>query len=96
MAQSPSLGINYRVTHKDDIVPNNPTTAGYVHISPSYYISSGNTIPPTPSDIDVQEGTNITIPSDGLSDAQAAHDFYFNKISSCYPSACEICIPWKA
>jgi hypothetical protein len=95
MAQEPKQGINYRVIHKGDPVANAPSmSSGYAHISPNYYIQSDNSVAPTPDQIIIQTGTSFDEPDTSLSGGQAAHDFYFNKISSCYPSACEICIPW--
>ena len=96
MAQEPSQGVNYRVIHTGDPVANAPSlSSGYYHISPNYYITSGNDVAPTVDQIIIQTGTDFDEPNVSLSGGQAAHDFYFNKISSCYPSPCEICIPWK-
>ena len=56
-----TLGSNYRVTHKDDPVPRMPPLlAGYQHVSPEYYIVSGNDVPPTAHDITVYTGIPST------------------------------------
>jgi hypothetical protein len=93
--QTPNQGNNYRVTHLNDPIPYEPALSGYEQISPSYYITSNNTVPPTANDIVIQVGNDVTNPiSSNLTTEDQAHDFYFNRISSCYPSACEICIPF--
>ncbi|OCL14584.1 alpha/beta-hydrolase [Glonium stellatum] len=83
---------NYRVTHWDDPVPHLPfAILGFVHISPEYYISSGNYVPVTPADISVFVGDNETL-GNGAHDSVDvdAHDWYFNNITSCYPGGFEI------
>jgi hypothetical protein len=78
---------NFRVTHKADPVPDeNPLEYGGVsarHITPSYYISSGNSATPTLADVAIssRNGTSETLdPPYSI----AAHLFYFNRISACY------------
>lgn len=45
-------GGNFRVTHFDDPVPRlPPLLLGYVHISPEYYIATGNEITVTAGDV---------------------------------------------
>jgi len=94
-SQAPKLGQNYRVTHKWDPVPDTPFQAeGYVHVLPAYYISSGNNVTVTPADITLQT-TEIDPPTaPSVDDADDAHDWYFNRVPACYPSACEYCIPY--
>jgi len=39
------MGLNFRVTHKNDPVPKlPPALLGYRHISPEYYVTSGNEV----------------------------------------------------
>jgi len=46
-----NLGGNFRVTHYDDPVPRlPPLVLGFVHISPEYYINTGNGVVVTPND----------------------------------------------
>ncbi|KAF2260576.1 alpha/beta-hydrolase [Lojkania enalia] len=55
---STTNGTSYRVTHVDDPIPRLPPwLIGFRHISPEYYITSGNEEQPTPSDIMVYSGT---------------------------------------
>lgn len=97
VAQAPSKGENYRVTHLWDPVPDVPSqSSGYVHILPGYYISSGNDVVVTPEDIELQ-ATDIPPPSAPTSgEGQTAHSWYFNHVSACYPVICDICVPWKS
>jgi hypothetical protein len=96
IAQDPSQGTNYRVIHLWDPVPSEPSqSSGYAHILPAYYISSGNNVTVTPADITIQT-TDIDPPSAPTSeDGDNAHDWYFNRTPDCYPSPCEICIPYN-
>lgn len=81
------MGSIYRVTHLDDPVPRLPPIAlGFVHVSPEYYISSGNTVPPTPADITQYTGSiNLqgNTGNNALKLTLTAHGFYFNEIGAC-------------
>ena len=85
-------GGNHRVTHVGDPVPKLPPHVfGYVHISPEYYITSGNDQTPTTEDISVVEGEfslegntgdfGISIP---------AHLYYFNSYLGCWDGLIEM------
>ena len=82
-------GGNYRVTHYDDPVPRLPPLAfGFRHISPEYYIKSGNLVPVTAQDINIYTG-NLNLGGNtgsvqSLTDTDA-HGWYFNNISHCNP-----------
>ena len=80
-------GGNFRTTHFDDPVPRLPPLAlGFVHISPEYYISSGNNVPVTANDITELTGSiNLAGNTGNLGDGVdiAAHGWYFNKIGAC-------------
>ncbi|KAL1597012.1 hypothetical protein SLS60_008594 [Paraconiothyrium brasiliense] len=74
-------GENFRVVHKDDVVPTLPPSVPflmpYAHVQPEYYITTGNQVDVTPQDVKVvPKGDNggMDIP---------AHLWYFNKISAC-------------
>ena len=87
---------NHRFTHIDDPVPKLPLLAmGYVHVSPEYYITSGNNVTVTTSDIKVLEGevnwngnTGTGIPSLTAFDA---HHWYFEEADGCKGPG----LPWK-
>jgi hypothetical protein len=85
--QSPALGSTYRVTHKNDPVPRlPPVLLNFVHISPEYYISSGNGVPVTANDITVLTGNVNLSGNSGNNPLQldtSAHLWYFGNISSC-------------
>jgi alpha-beta hydrolase superfamily lysophospholipase len=52
-----NLGGNFRVTHLDDPVPRlPPLILGFVHISPEYYINTGNNVVVTAGDITKHSG----------------------------------------
>jgi hypothetical protein len=80
---------NYRVTHAQDIVPKLPGyLLGYAHISPEYWITSGNNVTVTPNDIQVSTGNIDLSGNEGLLNGNNAadHSWYFNAISSCQGS----------
>ena len=83
-------GGNYRVTHYDDPVPRlPPLLLGFRHISPEYYIGSGDYVPVTSADVDVYTGdVNFGGNTGNLRslDDLDAHEWYFNNISHCDPS----------
>lgn len=84
-------GGNYRVTHDDDPVPNVPPIwLGYNHISPEYWIKTGNNVPVTANDIQVCDGlANIQCNGGQVSLDVEAHLWYFNDISACNPGGFE-------
>ncbi|KAJ5893567.1 hypothetical protein N7495_005258 [Penicillium taxi] len=81
-------GNNYRFTHINDPVPKMPLLIqGYVHVSPEYYITSGNNITVTTSDVEVLEGA-INLNGNtgtGLVDLSKvpAHHWYFERADGC-------------
>ncbi|KAL9104451.1 MAG: hypothetical protein Q9163_000603 [Psora crenata] len=86
-----NMGGNYRVTHYDDPVPRLPPLAlGFRHISPEYYIQTGNYVPVTAAGIQGPLTGNVNFSGNtgnlaSLNDIPA-HGWYFNNISSCNPS----------
>ncbi|KAF7508723.1 hypothetical protein GJ744_008970 [Endocarpon pusillum] len=84
-------GGNYRVTHTNDIVPKLPSgVVGYGHVSPEYFIKSGNNVPVTSTDIDVIQGISLTAGNQGTFPPSIdAHLWYFNAISACSPGGFE-------
>ncbi len=80
-------GGNFRVTHYDDPVPRLPPLAlGFVHISPEYYIKTGNGIAVTAADVTELTGSVNFLGNTGnlkSLDDIAAHGWYFNNISAC-------------
>ncbi|KAI9925423.1 hypothetical protein ASPWEDRAFT_69470 [Aspergillus wentii DTO 134E9] len=79
---------NYRFTHTNDPVPKLPLLAmGYVHVSPEYYITSGNNVTVKTSDIQVYNG-DVTFQGNtgtGLPDLTdfSAHHWYFEEADAC-------------
>lgn len=74
-------GANFRVVHKDDIVPTLPPKIPffmpYAHVQPEYFITTGNKVDVTANDVTVipnGESGGIDI---------ASHLWYFNRISAC-------------
>ena len=81
------LGSISRVTHLNDPVPRLPPVAlGFAHISPEYYITAPNNVPPTPADITKYEGSFNLMGNTGSNPLQldiSAHGWYFNQIGAC-------------
>jgi hypothetical protein len=82
---SETSGSNYRVTHSDDIVPKlPPELLGYDHFSPEYWITSGDNVTVTDSDVVEVQGVDSTDGNDGTSgDSVDAHSWYIVDISAC-------------
>lgn len=82
-----NMGGNSRVTHYDDPVPRlPPLVLGFVHISPEYYIKTGNGVAVTAGDVSELTGSiNLFGNTGNLKslDDLAAHGWYFNNISAC-------------
>lgn len=80
-------GGNFRVTHYDDPIPRLPPLSfGFVHISPEYYIKTGNGIAVTAADITELTGSiNLKGNTANIGNGRdlAAHGWYFNNISAC-------------
>ncbi|KAI9831661.1 MAG: hypothetical protein M1819_004727 [Sarea resinae] len=86
-------GGNYRITHFDDPVPKlPPDLIGYTHISPEYWITTGNSIPVADNDISLCYGDDNNTCNGGTAVGLdiAAHKWYFGPIDSCYPLQIEI------
>jgi hypothetical protein len=79
---------NYRFTHTNDPVPKLPLLAmRYVHVSPEYFISSGDNVTVTTSDVAVLEGEvnwqgNTGTGPPSIDDFHA-HHWYFEKADGC-------------
>ena len=80
-------GGNFRTTHYDDPVPRlPPLLLGFVHISPEYYIDTGNNIIVTAGDVteltgDINMSGNTGNIGDGVD--LTAHGWYLNQIGAC-------------
>ncbi|RHZ54512.1 lipase family protein [Aspergillus thermomutatus] len=78
-------GSNYRVTHTNDIVPRLPPRVfGFSHISPEYWITSGDDATVTTSDITVVQGIDSSGGNAGEdSTSVEAHNWYIGHIDGC-------------
>lgn len=78
-------GSLYRVTHTNDIVPKLPPASwGYTHASPEYWITSGDDVTVTTSDITEITGVGSTAGNAGSSgDSVSAHGWYIENIDGC-------------
>ncbi|PTB69470.1 alpha/beta-hydrolase [Trichoderma citrinoviride] len=83
-------GGEFRVTHVDDPVPRlPPLLLEYRHVSPEFWLSTGDgdTVSYTVADIEVCTGidnADCNASTDGVD--LTAHSFYFEKVSACAPS----------
>jgi hypothetical protein len=96
-AQNPNKGRNFRVTHFNDPVPNEPPqntsfNGFYQHISPAYFIQTSANITPTANNFIIRPGIadenplsprGTTPVADYIAAFGQAHGFYINKVSSC-------------
>lgn len=75
----------WRTTHTDDEVPKLPPASfGFVHASPEYWITSGNNVTVTTSDIQVIQGIGSTDGNAGTIDPDIeAHNWYIVNIDGC-------------
>lgn len=79
-------GIDYRVTHHNDIVPRIPPMwLGYRHIEPEYYIDTDTGVSVTPNNI--TEYTSEDNRDGVMGDAWSiqAHTWYFYNVATCSP-----------
>lgn len=78
-------GGNFRVTHTDDPVPKlPPLTLGYRHVSPEYFIGSGNNVAVKPGDVSVYSGNvNFGGNTGRFGKNGDAHGWYFNRVGGC-------------
>ncbi|CAG8405687.1 unnamed protein product [Penicillium salamii] len=78
-------GSLWRVTHTNDIVPRLPPTSfGFSHPSPEYWVTSGNTDTITTSDVEIVEGIDSKSGNRGeLIPGVTAHLWYFGNIGQC-------------
>jgi hypothetical protein len=98
---SPSHGINVRVTHANDPVPQVPfKVLGHTDLWPEYYISKPTNQSVTIGDISILAGSEFLKGSTGQMPKDiTSHGWYFNQISACangtflegeYPSSTDV------
>jgi triacylglycerol lipase len=80
-----NVDTQWRVTHNDDTVPKLPSrSSGFSHSSPEYWITSGDNVSVTTSDIRVITGIDSTAGNAGtLTSSTSAHNWYFVNIDGC-------------
>lgn len=78
-------GSFWRVTHESDLVPKVPPShIGFSHASPEYWITVGNNVTVTSSDIDIIEGVGSKAGNAGTLDPSIdEHRWYLGYISQC-------------
>ncbi|OOQ88966.1 Lipase [Penicillium brasilianum] len=78
-------GSLWRVTHTNDIVPKLPLASwGFTHASPEYWITSGDGVTVTTSDITEVTGVGSSAGNAGTSgDSVSAHNWYIVEIDGC-------------
>ncbi|KGO63625.1 Lipase, class 3 [Penicillium italicum] len=78
-------GSLWRVTHDDDLVPKvPPSTFGFSHASPEYWITVGDNTTVTLSDVDVIEGVGSKAGNAGTLDPSIEeHFWYLGHIDAC-------------
>lgn len=78
-------GSTWRVTHTEDLVPKlPPASVGFSHSSPEYWITSGDDVTVTASDIEVIEGVGSRGGNAGtLKPNTEAHNWYLGHIDGC-------------
>ncbi|EGR49340.1 extracellular lipase-like protein [Trichoderma reesei QM6a] len=83
-------GAEFRVTHVDDPVPRlPPIILDYRHVSPEFWLSTGDgdTVSYAVADVAVCTGIDNVDCNGGTSGIDlTAHSFYFEKVSGCAPS----------
>lgn len=86
-------GGNYRVTHQIDVVPKLPgyEILGYRHVSPQYWITSGDKATVGANDVQVSSGTEDRSGNYGAFGISVSnHLWYFNAVASCAPDTLEL------
>lgn len=78
-------GSLWRVTHTNDIVPRLPPTSfGFSHASPEYWITSGNDVTVTTSDVEEISGIDSKAGNAGQAITEVEpHNWYIVNIDGC-------------
>ena len=91
-SQSPTQGVNYRVTHAADLVPQVPPHAlgGWDHYYPEYWITKVNGMPATVDIAQVTGSLYVTSGNEGdpatfleILEGVPQHRYYLGAITSC-------------